>query len=279
VNLSGTLAPSTVTVDTSANDYTFTGSGQVGGPSGLTKISSGTLLLQTPNSYAGGTVVSNGVLRYGNANAVSSSGNGDVAIYNGGSLDLNNFNGAINGLNGNGTVDNTAGGASILTVGNNDRGGTFLGVLTNTSGTLGLTKVGTNTQVLSASNSYSGPTTVVLGTLATVNEHALGASDLSLSGGTLDVRSSRLFVNSLAGSGGTIVNNTTTATNTLIIAGTSTTTFSGSMGDGTGGGGMALTVLGGSLTMASQPNTYSGGTIVASGASLSIANGPAGVTG
>ncbi|HSU55315.1 MAG TPA: autotransporter-associated beta strand repeat-containing protein, partial [Candidatus Dormibacteraeota bacterium] len=61
VTLSGTLAPGSLTVDTSGNNYTFTGSGQVAGTTSLLKTGAGTLLVQTVNSYAGGTVVSNGV--------------------------------------------------------------------------------------------------------------------------------------------------------------------------------------------------------------------------
>ena len=279
VMLAGTLAPGSVTVDTSANDYTFMGTGQIGGAAKLTKIGTGTLQLQTVNTYAGGTVVSNGVVQYGVANALPSIGNGDVALYDGGKLDLNNFDGLINGLNGDGTVDNTGGFASVLTVGNNDRPGSFSGVLKNTSGTLALAKVGTNVLTLSASNSYAGPTTVNAGILAVANEHALGVGDLTVAGGTLDVQSPRLYVNSLAGSaGGVIANDSTAATNRLVIQGTNTTTFGGVMQNGAGGGGMGLTLLGGSLTM-SGANTYTGGTIVGSGASFYIANGPAAVTG
>lgn len=278
VTLAGTLAPATVTVDTSANDYTFSGTGQIGGSGSFTKISSGTLSLQTANTYAGGTVISNGVVRYGVANALSSTGTGDVGVFGGGTIDLNNFDGALNGLNGNGAVDNAGASASVLSVGNNDRGGTFSGVLKNTVGSLALTKVGTNTQVLSGSNSFSGPTTITLGTLAAANDHALGIGDLTINAGTLDVRSSLLYLNSLAGGGGVIGNNTTTTTNRIIITGATTTTFGGSIGNGSGGGGIALTVLGGSLTL-SAPNTYTGGTIVGSGASFSIANGPASATG
>jgi autotransporter-associated beta strand protein len=279
VMLAGTLAPGSVTVDTSANDYTFMGTGQIGGGAKLTKIGTGTLQLQTVNTYAGGTVISNGVVQYGVANALPSTGSGDVAIWDGGKLDLNNFDGTINGLNGDGTVDNTAGFASVLTVGNNDRPGSFSGVLKNTSGTLALTKVGTNVLTLAASNSYAGPTTLNAGILGVANEHALGVGDLSLAGGLLDVRSPRLYVNSLAGSAGAVIaNNSTASTNRLIVQGTNTTTFGGVIENGAGGGGMALTLLGGSLTM-SGGNTYTGGTIVGSGASFYIANGPAGVTG
>jgi len=278
VTLSGTLAPASVTVDTSANDYTFTGSGQIGGTTALKKVGTGALSLQTVNSYAGGTVVSNGVLQYGVANAVSSTGAGDVAVYSGGGVDLNNFSGTINGLNGDGTVDNKAGGDSVLTLGNNDAGGSFSGVLKNTSGTLAVTKIGNGTQSLTASNAYTGITTLSAGTLAAVNAHALGpVGDLTMSAGTLDVRTPRLYVNSLAGSGGTIANNSTTTTNTLVIQGTSSTTFSGSMVDGSSGQ-MALLLLNGTLRL-NNANTFTGGTVVGSGATLNLGNSPASLGG
>ncbi len=277
VTLSGTLAPGTVTVD-APPDYTFTGSGQIGGTTALKKLGSGSLLLQTVNTYAGGTVVSNGVLRYGAENAVSSTGSGDVAVYGGGILDLNNFSGIINGLNGNGTVDNQGGVTSVLSLGNNDMDGSFSGVLRNTSGSLALTKIGNGTQSLTASNAYAGGTTVNAGTLAVVNPYALGpVGDLTVNGGTLDVRTPRLLLNSLAGSGGTIANNSTTATNTLVIQGTSATTFAGSIVDGASGQ-MSLVVLGGTLRL-NAANTFTGGSTVASGATLALGNSPAGLAG
>jgi autotransporter-associated beta strand protein len=278
VALSGTISPGSVVVDTSGGDYTFSGSGQIAGTTSLLKNSPGNLLVQTVNSYGGGTVVSNGTLRLGVANALSSSGTGDVSVYGTGTLDMNTFDNMINGLIGSGTVDNQGGSISTLTVGNNDRSGTFGGVLKNTSGSLALTKVGLGTEILTSSNSYAGATTVNLGVLAAVNDHALGSNDVVINGGTLDVRSPRLFVNSLAGSGGAVENDTTTGTNDLIIQGSSATTFSGAVNNGSGGGGMALTVLGGTLTMAGN-NTYTGGTYVGTGASFAIPNSPAVVTG
>ncbi len=65
VNLVGTLLPSSVNVDTTAVNYTFTGTGQIAGGASLTKVGTGTLLLQTANTYNGGTVISNGVLSVG----------------------------------------------------------------------------------------------------------------------------------------------------------------------------------------------------------------------
>ena len=279
VTLIGTLAPASVTVDTSANDYTFTGAGQIAGDGGLTKVSPGVLNLQTVNTYGGGTVVSNGVLRVGAQNAISGTGAGDVAVYGSGVIDLAGFNDSIDALIGDGSVDVQNGGFSVLTLGNNDNSGVFSGSLKNTSGTLGITKVGNGTETLAAANTYAGATTLSAGTLKVTDPNAIGAaaSALTVSGGTLDA-ATNLNLLSLAGTGGTIANNSTSTTNTLVIQGTATTTFSGTIADGSGGGGMALKVLGGSLTMGAA-NSYTGGTIVGSGATFLIANGPAGVTG
>jgi autotransporter-associated beta strand protein len=277
VNLIGTLAPASVTVDTSANDYTFSGSGQIAGTTSLKKVNPGVLNLQTANTYAGGTVVSNGTVRIGANNAVSSTGAGDVAIYSPGSLDLNGFNNTINGFSGDGAVDVTSGGASTLTVGNNNNNGSFSGTLQNTLGALSLVKAGTGAQTLTGANSLAGGVTLSAGTLVAGHPSALGTNTTTVNAGTLEVPNS-IFIGGLAGAGGTVANNTTTATNTIVIDGGNTTTYSGSMVNGSGGGGLALTVLSGGLTLAAN-NTFTGGTIVGSGASLSIANAPAGLGG
>lgn len=278
-SLVGTLAPATITVDTSANDYTFTGSGSIAGTTSLVKDSAGILNLGTVNTYAGGTVVSNGTLRLGVNNAIASVGSGDVAVYGSGVLDLNGFNNTINGLVGNGTVDIQSGGASVLTVGNNDDSGTFNGVLKNTSGTLAFTKTGTGTQSLTASNSHSGPSTLDGGTLNVSNPNALGTgNDLVVNGGTLNIQTD-IKVNSLAGAGGTIANNSTATTNTIYIEGGTATTAGASIVNGTGGGGIALKVLNGSsITMAGN-STYTGGTYVGVGSTFAIPNSPAAVGG
>ncbi len=279
VNLVGTLSPGSVVVDTAANDYTFSGTGQIGGSTSLTKNSSGKLTLSTINSYSGGTVVNNGTLALGANNAIPSTGAGDVAVISPAVLDLSGFSDVINALTGSGKVDVQNGGTSVLTVGNNNNGGTFTGTINNTSGTLALVKEGNGSEILTSSNSYVGATTLNHGTLVAGDEHALGTgSDLSVNNGTLDMKTN-LFVNSLAGSGGVIANNSTTTTNTLVIQGATTTIYAGSIANGSGGGGVAVKVLGGSLRLNSG-TTYTGGTIVGSGASFLIGNNVgAGVTG
>ncbi|MEK7780220.1 MAG: autotransporter-associated beta strand repeat-containing protein [Verrucomicrobiota bacterium] len=268
VNLVGTLAPATVTVDTSANDYTFAGSGQIAGTASLTKQSAGVLTLQMANTYAGGTVVNNGTVRIGANNAISAVGSGDVTVNSPGVIDLNGFNNTVNGLLGNGTIDNQSGGASVLTVGNNDDGGTFSGVLANTSGTLALTKIGTGQVTLTAANTYTGPTVVSAGTLQVQHANALGsgASTVAVNGGNLRTTTS-INVNSLTGAQGTSVANATGAGATIITH-TGTGDYTGIISDGASGT-VGVYIPSGSLRLNAN-NTYSGGTVVASGATLAV---------
>jgi autotransporter-associated beta strand protein len=276
VTLASTLVPGGVTVDTSAGDYTLTGSGQIAGGTTLLKKSAGTLNLNTANTYSGGTVVSNGVIKVGIDNAIPSTGLGDVTNVSPAVIDLNGFADTIGALNGNGTIDITSGGSSVLSVGANDNSGTFSGVLTNSSGTLGLTKVGLGTQTLTRSNAYTGTTDIELGTLKPTDPYSFGPSAaVVVNGGTLDM-ATNVFISSLAGAGGTIANNSTTTTNTLTVQGTATTSFAGSIVNSSGK--VVLKVLGGSLRMMAA-NTYTNGTIVGSRATFLIHNSPAAVTG
>jgi autotransporter-associated beta strand protein len=61
VNLVGSLQPAAVTFS-AAQNYTFSGSGSLDGLMTLVKAGSGTLALDTTNSFTGGTMVSNGTL-------------------------------------------------------------------------------------------------------------------------------------------------------------------------------------------------------------------------
>ena len=69
-----------MTVDVTNAAAIFTASGVVTGSGGatnaLTKMGQGMLVLQNVNSYAGGTVISNGILAMGNNNANENGGNG-----------------------------------------------------------------------------------------------------------------------------------------------------------------------------------------------------------
>lgn len=276
VSLASTLSPGNVVVS-NVVAYTFTGSGSLAGGASLTKAGPGTLTLSTVNTYGGGTVISNGVLQVGIANAIPSIGSGNVSVISPGTLDLNAINNDINGLNGSGTVDTVAGGSPVLTIGNNASSGTFSGVLKNTAGTLNLTKVGAGTETLTGANTFSGATTMNLGVLVLNNLTALGSSALTVNAGSVDVQSS-LNLASLAGAGGGIANSTANPV-TITVNGSAATTFSGFIWDGAGGGNVALKILGTTSLTLGGNNTYTGGTIVGSGATMAIPNSPAAVGG
>lgn len=277
VNLAATLAPGSVTVDTSAGNYTFSGSGQIAGPTGLTKTGSGTLQLATVNTYGGNTVISNGVIQLGVNEAIPSpaTAGGDVDVKGTGMLDLNGFTNTINALTGSGTVDSVSGGTPVLTVGNNSDDGTFSGAIQNTSGSLSLVKVGTGKQVLSGINTYSGSTTLSAGTLGIASSQSLPPGNaVVVNGGTLDLGGD-ITVSSLTGTiPGTIANNSTSTTNVLTINNTAGTsmTYNGHIDDNTGAGGaLALKVLdagSGQVITIGAPvgspslNNYSGGTLI-----------------
>jgi autotransporter-associated beta strand protein len=268
VSLSGALQPGSVTVDTSANNYTFTGLGSIAGTTSLKKLSPGTLLLQTVNSFSGGTVVSNGTVQVGIDNAIPGSGTATLDVYAPALIDMNGFANTVAGLTGNGTVDVLNGGTSTLTVGNNNVSSTFGGLLKNTSGTLGLTKAGNGQVTLLGPNTYTGPTTINAGTLEVHDPNALGsgASAVAINSGALRTTTS-LNVSSLTGAGGTSLANASGAGATIMTH-SGTGNYTGIISDGASGT-IGIYIPSGTLQL-NAVNTYSGVTIVASGATLAL---------
>ena len=137
------------------------------------------------------------------------------------------------------------------------------------AGTTGLSKSGSGTLVLAASNSYSGGTTLSAGTLALSNANALGSGNLTVNGGTLDLGGNNLTAVNLGGTGGTI----SLGANTLTASMSSGGQFSGAI---TGSGGLVKT--GASFLTLAGNNTYSGGTLVNGGTLFVIGSGTLGDT-
>ncbi len=161
---------------------------------GDVEVSSGTLTLSGNNTCAGGAqVYSGGTLRMGADNAlpygagVSNVVVGVPAPVGPGTLDLAGFTANVNGLTGNGTVDNTTGNGTLV-VGNNNATSTFSGTIQNTAGPLALYKTGGGTFTLTGSSTYAGGTTMNNGMLVLANGangSALGSGTLTLNGGIL----------------------------------------------------------------------------------------------
>ncbi|GAB2789646.1 autotransporter outer membrane beta-barrel domain-containing protein [Dyella kyungheensis] len=136
------------TFDTTAD---LTLAGTIGGAGALNKIDAGALVLTADNTYTGGTTIGSGVLQLGDS-GTSGSIQGNIA--NSGTLVFDRS-------------DSVA----------------FTGAI---SGTGALEQQGTGTTVLSAANSYTGPTAVRAGSLIINGDQSAATGTTSVdSGGTL----------------------------------------------------------------------------------------------
>lgn len=254
------LAGATLNVGGSGTSTTFAGTiSDSAGTGVLTMNGAGTLVLSGNNSYAGGTVLNAGTLGVTNNGSVGSGavtfgvGNSAVLQTQGA---LSSFVNAIN-LNGNGTLDvdgNTStftgliSGAGGLTVTNTNTGGTSDGAV----------------NLLNAGNSYTGGTTVENGALVSIN----AAGDLGTGGVTLNTGGGLQTETAFTGAASFATAINLAGAGTIDIDGQSSTFNSGIIG-----GSGALTVLssagGGVLTMLGA-NTYTGGTVIGSRATVGI---------
>jgi len=174
----GVLSNGTLTADGgNFNVSAGTITAVLAGSNGLVKSASGTVVLSAANNYSGGTTVSAGTLRLSGNGTL---GTGAISI-SGGELDLgakslsNTISGLTGGVLSNGTL--TANGGNF-----NVSAGTISAVL---AGSNGLVKSGNGTVALSASNSYSGATTVNAGTLQAAASGAMGNSTvINVNGGS-----------------------------------------------------------------------------------------------
>ena len=178
-NSSGTVA-----LGVGNNNASTTFSGVLKGAGSLTKIGSGGLLLTGSNSYAGGTAVNGGILQAaGTASLPGYSTAGKITVSNGGVLAVSAGGSGWTSANiaallaGNGSHFVVGSALGIDTTASNFSYGS------NIAGSMGVTKLGTNSLTLSGSNTYTGRTTITLGTL--IVDGWLTRSAVSVNGGTL----------------------------------------------------------------------------------------------
>ena len=249
-------------------------SGSISGTGQLIQQGTGSslLILTGNNGYSGGTTITSGTLQLGHVHAM---GTGWVTLL-AGTLDLAGFSPNIGALNGNlgSTITNSSNTPATLTT-NVAGTATFGGFITD-DGTVGLTKSGAGLLILSASNGYSGGTTIGGGTLQLGHASAMGTGWVALYAGTLDLGGVSPTIGALSGTTDSIITNNggNASALTTNIAGTST--FAGLIADGTNT--VALTKSGGGTLILSGANTYGGGTIVNYG-TLLVANATGSATG
>lgn len=189
VSLSTEVFPASVAVDATAN-YTFSGNGSIGGTGGLTKNSSGTLTIQTNNTYTGPTTLNGGVVSVATVTPAGVAGPLGAAssdatnlVFNGGTL---RYTGALNFSTNRAATFTTGGGGIEIS--------TSTASLVWSGGLMGngtLTKTGSGTLNLAGINTYSGGTVIKAGAVLLgsfeANEDGLGSGLVTLDGGTLSM--------------------------------------------------------------------------------------------
>lgn len=236
VLLSNNVGPASIVISNSAKNYTFNGTGLITGTTGITKLGTGTAIINlSNNNYSGTTTVSNGTLQVGALAALSP--NGNLTLGPSGTLEMAGFPVTAGELAGSGLIDNNSGFPKALTIGTSS-GGTWNGTITNTGlGGVALTKNGTGTWVIGGSNylndgqPFGDHVFVNAGTLELTNGGLLSISQLELriadgnaennatssvvvAGGTLIVPNNPLTVGLNTNASGTLIVNSGT-----IIAG------------------------------------------------------------
>ena len=265
-SLTGTVTlNSTSSIGVAANTLAI--SGIIGGVGGLTYIGPSTLSLSGANTYGGPTTINSGNLEFANVNAMSASS--AVTVNAGGTLSI--AVGAAsplftNGTTGNGTIGGIFSGlggqsgstvtlnpGSTVGIDTTSASVTYAGSITNAG--VGLTKLGTNSLILTAAETYTGPTTISAGTLQ------LG--------------------NATAGNNGSLATPSIVNNAALLFEPATGTTITSSANIG-GSGTLTVTGAGGTVKLAGA-GTFTGATSVTAGTldvanSLALQNGVVGFT-
>jgi fibronectin-binding autotransporter adhesin len=199
-----------------------------GGGGGLTKLGAGTLSLTGANTFTGTTRISAGSLSLGNALALQYS-TLDLDAADAGTVSAIGQDSTLGGLAGSRDLDMLT---RTLSIGNNDASTTYSGSLSNGA----LTKIGAGTLTLTGANAYTGATTIDSGTL----QIGAGGTSGAIAGGST--------ITGSAGAG-------------LVFS--RSDDYGGNVSNDIGGG-LALTLNSGTLTLAGS-NAYSGGTTLTGG--------------
>ncbi|SEJ53251.1 autotransporter-associated beta strand repeat-containing protein [Frateuria terrea] len=245
------------TIDQAGHQVTVNGAitdADVGGAGSLTITNSGNgggVSLSGINTYTGTTTIDDGA-------TLSLIGDGSIAdsagVTDNGTFDISGANGdaSITTLDGSGTVDLGGNGLDLT-----DASGTFGGTITGTGGV----NVGGGSEALSGANTYTGTTVIDSGaTLSLTGDGSIAESAGVTDNGTLDI----------SGANGDASIATLDGTGAVDLGGNglNLTDASGTFGGAINGTG-CVNVGGGSEAL-SGANTYTGTTVIDSGATLSL---------
>jgi autotransporter-associated beta strand protein len=250
-SLQGNIANNSLVMFAQNTSGTFAGT--MTGTGRLAFVGFGTLSLNAGSSYSGGTSVSGGgIISIAADSALGGSGGGVLLGDSTTSGTLSFRTGSV--FSNNRPIVFAAGGAILDTAGTSSI--TLNGAL---SGAGGFTKIGTGTLTLGGTSTYTGPASILAGTLRTsaTNVFDANAGILLAPGTSLDLNGFNQTVASLSGSGSLALGG-----GTLTTGGDgSSTSYSGVIS----GSGRLVKTGGGTFTLQAA-NTYSGGTTVSGGA-------------
>lgn len=166
--------------------------GSISGTGALIKRGFDTVVLSGANTYSGGTIVREGILRMGANNVMPAAR--ELNTRGSGQFDLNGYNQTVGKLtsagsgsqqvnNNSGFITNSSTAVATLTVGNGVTENTsYGGVIQNN---VGLTKVGTGQLTLTNAHTYAGPTNINQGALRIESGASLsGTSTVTVAAGT-----------------------------------------------------------------------------------------------
>lgn len=258
IYLSGVRANIGVSTGTVTYANTIGGSGLTTGGvnTAINKTGDGTLVLSAANTFTGNVNIAAGTLSIA---ATASLGNvaNDVVMSNGTTLAVTGTTTLANGrafsIAGTSTIDVATGTTTTLQ-----------GVIANGASAGSLVKSGDGTLLLSATNTYTGSTTVNAGTLRVGSANAIpSGTELTIGAtGSFDMNGFAGVFGSLAGAG-TVTNGGASAAALTTGGNDADSTYSGSIQNGAGA--VSLTKTGtGKLTL-SGANTYSGATTISGG--------------
>lgn len=217
VILNTNVAPASILISNNSKIYTFNGSGNISGATGLQKLGSATAILSlTNNSYSGNTVITDGTLQLGGAAAISPTT--DLILGSSGTLELAGFNQTVGELTGSGVVDNNSGLDLVLTVGGTS-GGTWNGsIQDHGGGGIALTKNGAGTWVVGGNNRLANGASFTIQNL--FNE----GTTILTNGGSMMVPTVQTWIANGAGSTATMIvdGGTLAVSNNILVVGNST---------------------------------------------------------